>query len=98
MHASAFCRFKNRVCFTECMLLSSMLSRKLMITRSGCKIGGSVGAQFVRKFCMKKRLIVLNIMLLVSARTESIQKKLHFFQIFHTKVDGGTSKSHRLAQ
>ena len=35
-------------------------------------------------------------MLLLNARTESIQKKLRFFQIFHTKIDGGTSKSHRL--
>ena len=45
---------------------------------------------------MKKRFIVLNIMLFLSARTEIIKKKLHFFQIFHTKVDRGTSKSHRL--
>ena len=45
---------------------------------------------------MKKRLIVLNIMLLLRTRTESIKKKFRFFQIFHTKVAGGTSKSRRL--
>ena len=45
---------------------------------------------------MKKRLTVLNIMLLISARTENTKKKMHFFLIFNTKVDGGTSKSYPL--
>ena len=67
-----------------------------MIIRNGCKIRDSVGAQLIcHEILQEKSCYSFIYHVAYKCAHRKYKEKIAFCRIFHTKVDGGTSKSHR---